>query len=216
MSITCLWITSPLLPLVQVRITTGALGEAAEVAAQRSSTKLDDAIVSAVGRVQGSLASRCPAFAYYLHGVRVWLPVLLVFQAVSAAVFVEISDANFGDACWNCWVTASTVGYGLVAGSLPGTWQVRLWSCFYILASVTLFASTVGHLVSLASARKAHEKRMRLKDAKLDGTLIAHLDRDGNGVDRMEYVIGMLTQRTRTPRGLIGWRPISFECLLIA
>ena len=31
-------------------------------------------------------------------------------------------------------------------------------------------------------------------EAKLDGDIVMSLDRDGNGVDRIEYVIGMLTK----------------------
>ena len=42
-----------------------------------------------------------------------------------------------------------------------------------------------------------------LMDARIDGDLIPTLDRDGNGVDRIEYVIGMLTHL-----GVLSWSDV--------
>lgn len=52
--------------------------------------------------------------------------------------------------------------------------------------------------------RDAMRKRQHaLLEARLDGDLIPTLDRDGNGVDRVEYVIGMLTHM-----GIVSWAEI--------
>ena len=111
---------------------------------------------------------------------------------------------GFGDACWHCWVVASTVGYGLVASDVPGTNLARAWASVHILLGVTLFATTVGHFMSLHGSRTARMKSAQLKSGKLDQELIAKLDRDGgNGVDRMEYVVGMLTQI-----GVVNWSDV--------
>ena len=192
-----------------------------------TSTTLDDRLLDCISDQAGALSRSLPLLAYYVKGSVTWLIVLFAFQLLSALAYVEIcrgedqsgelhfgydydsaeesgnEPLSFGVACWHVWVVASTIGYGLVAGRMPGTPSMRAFASVHIIFGTTLLASTVGHLLSLRGQRHAKLRALKLKNATLDKELIEALDRDGNGVDRMEYVVGMLTQL-----GLISWNDV--------
>ena len=133
---------------------------------------------------------------------------LVGFQSLSAYIFVAVSPKSagidFGTALWHCWATGSTVGYGQVASQLPTTPAVRAWASAHILLSVSLFATAVGQLLDLEGAHRAARKREQLKAMEMDIDFIKLFDRDGEGgVDRMEFVVGMLTQL-----GVLSWADV--------
>ncbi len=176
---------------------------------KRSKTTFDDRLLNCVSNGTTRAARALPLICYYVKGLIIWLFALVGFQLASAAIFVSISrgasddDLAFSEALWHCWVVASTVGYGLVASELPSTPEMHLWSVVHILLGVTLLSGAIGQVVHLSTIRKAKMRRNEIINATMDEALIDALDRDGNGVDRMEYTVGMLTQL-----GLLSWQDV--------
>eukprot|EP00929_Paragymnodinium_shiwhaense_P032917 TRINITY_DN18183_c0_g1_i2.p1 TRINITY_DN18183_c0_g1~~TRINITY_DN18183_c0_g1_i2.p1 ORF type:complete len:242 (-),score=35.70 TRINITY_DN18183_c0_g1_i2:83-808(-) len=93
------------------------------------------------------------------------------------------------DALYHCFITALTVGYGDVPLS---TQRARLWATFHIAFSVAWLAAFIARIDELRQARKAQLQRYDLLLRQLDTEMIASLDRNGLGVDRLEFVVGML------------------------
>ena len=94
----------------------------------------------------------------------------------------------------------TTVGYGDVAIT---TQAGRMTAFFHILISVTWLATFVSKLRALHSDRQQELKRQELLSKQLDTTLITSLDTDGNGVNKLEFVVGMLTKLE-----LIDWADV--------
>ena len=84
--------------------------------------------------------------------------------------------------------------YGEIAAQLPPTPGFRILSSLQIIVSVFGLAGMLADLQMTSAREDAKERRKSLLEAKLDGDIVMSLDRDGNGVDRIEYVIGMLTK----------------------
>ena len=115
---------------------------------------------------------------------------MLGAQLGSAAAFMVVEPGlSFGTALYHCLISATTVGYGDVALT---TQPARLWACVHILFSVTWLASLIGHVDELRVQRKAQLQRADLLRKQLDSALITSLDRNGKGVDKLEFVVGML------------------------
>uniref|UniRef100_A0A7S4C0C4 EF-hand domain-containing protein n=1 Tax=Chrysotila carterae TaxID=13221 RepID=A0A7S4C0C4_CHRCT len=115
---------------------------------------------------------------------------LLFILLASAAIFMSFEDEwSLGDAVYHCWITALTVGYGDVYIATQGG---RLWACFQILLSTTYIAYLVSKLQSLHGTREQQLKKYDLLQKQLDEQLITSLDKDGNGLNKEEFVLGML------------------------
>lgn len=86
-------------------------------------------------------------------------------------------------------MTATTIGLGDIA---PQSQAGRLYGIVHMLASVLLFRSVLQTILDgYERRRKAIRKREMLRK-QLDEELIASLDTDGDGVDKTEFVLGML------------------------
>jgi hypothetical protein len=128
--------------------------------------------------------------AYY--GKHLMGPIMLIFcvQLFCAWIFTLVVPAlDFGSAFYHCLVTATTVGYGDI--SLPND-NARMWAFFHILISVSLLAAIIGDVGELALERKTKLHKLTLLKGQLDTDLMKSLDLDGNGVDKFEFVFGML------------------------
>jgi hypothetical protein len=118
--------------------------------------------------------------------------VIVSFQLLFAAVFVAIEPGwDFGTAMYHCLVTATTVGYGDVSITTNGG---RMWAFLHILISVSLLAALIGQVGELAADRTLALKKLNLFDKSMDTDLMLSLDKDGDGVDRFEFVVGMLSK----------------------
>jgi len=97
-----------------------------------------------------------------------------------------------GHAIYLCVVTATTVGYGDVGvRDTPGQ---RLFASFHILYSVSSAAALLNTVSMLSAERKLQLRKSSLLKRQLDMDLIASLDKDNNGLDKLEFVVGMLTK----------------------
>lgn len=127
---------------------------------------------------------------YWTQGLACSVIVLLLLQFVSAGVFALVQPGlGYWMAFWHCIVTATTVGFGDVALSEQAA---RLWAFFHILLSVSWLAAFIARAQDLYNERVYELKQRALLEKRLDVHLIEALDKDGSGVDKLEFVIGML------------------------
>lgn len=132
------------------------------------------------------------AKVYWAQGLAPWVVLQLLCQILFTWVFVALQpDLTFGDALYHCLVSATTVGYGDVSFTEQGA---RLLAFFHIALSVTWFAAMIGRVQELSAVRKSQLARADLLRRQMDLDLITALDRDGHGVDKLEFVIGMMIQ----------------------
>ena len=87
--------------------------------------------------------------------------------------------------------TATTVGYGDVSISSDGGKMVAV---FHMLISVSMLAATLSEYDLLSVKRADELRRGRQFLGRLNVENILSLDTDGEGVDRFEFVVGMLTR----------------------
>ena len=113
---------------------------------------------------------------------------IIIIQIIFASIFTIIETSwSFGDAFYHCIVTATTVGYGDVTIL---TESGRVFAFVHIVISVSLLAALIGDVGELAEERKSSLHKLSLLKGRLDLGLMKSLDRDGNGVDKFEFVIG--------------------------
>jgi hypothetical protein len=130
-------------------------------------------------------------FKFWFKGLAFGVTMLLVIQVVFAGIFVCTQpDMGYGNALYHCLVTATTVGYGDIA---LATQAARVVAIFQIFTSVTWLASFISHVDELRLVRQVEIKRLELLTKPFDREKIKQFDRgDGHGVDKCEFVVGML------------------------
>ena len=116
----------------------------------------------------------------------------LVRQCIFAGVFSVVEPhMDFGTAFYHCLVTATTVGYGdTKIFSYEGRWL----AFFHILTSVSGLAALLSDYDVLRERRRKELRAVRQFLGRLNVEMIMSLDIDGEGVDRFEFVVGMLTR----------------------
>mmetsp|Transcript_116956 Transcript_116956/g.342511 ORF Transcript_116956/g.342511 Transcript_116956/m.342511 type:complete len:379 (-) Transcript_116956:48-1184(-) len=118
--------------------------------------------------------------------------VIVVFQFVSAAVLCAVQDGVlYGDALYLCLVTATTVGYGDISLSTNGA---KIWAFFHIALSVSWLAALISEVSQRKKMRRAELQQVQMLARQMDKELIQSLDKTGNGVDKLEFVVGMLIE----------------------
>ena len=126
-----------------------------------------------------------------LRQKRIFFLVAILFLQLGGAVAVYVSEKetfNFVDSLYWAWQTTSTVGYG---DSFLHK-RTRIFGAFYALLSVGALAACLGGLTGASEEAKDEKKYRKLMRRELDLGLIDRLDRDNNGVDRAEFLVGML------------------------
>jgi len=130
--------------------------------------------------------------AWYIHYPKQLLPSVLItvlFQQFASVIFCAVEGWDYGEAMYHCWVTASTVGFGDLSIVTDGG---RIWAIIHISISVCLLAAFIADIEVVRTRRRLELKRKALLLKKMDVDLIKSLDTDNTGVDKMEFVTGML------------------------
>jgi hypothetical protein len=136
---------------------------------------------------------KVPRPVYFFYTLKM-LPNVLINLCVQLAfseMFVQQEDWDYQTALYHCLVTATTVGYGDTSIKTRGGQWVAI--C-HILVSVCLLGDTISEMDTSREERRHELQRYSLLQKKLDKDLILSLDQDGKGVDKTEFVIGMLTK----------------------
>ena len=129
-------------------------------------------------------------FLFYMKGTAVGLIYFIVFQCIVASIITYIDPhISTSDVWWYCFVTATTVGYGDVnVKSQMG----RLLATLHIILSVIWLAAIIGHVKSLNDRRARQLRHVEMLKRRLDHSILETMDRDGQGVDRVEFVVETL------------------------
>ena len=90
------------------------------------------------------------------------------------------------------------MGYGDVSISTP---EARLFAFFHILLSVSWLGASISQFGELKTVRQAQLTEFEMLQKQLDEKLIQSLDKDGLGVERVEFVVGMLSNLGATYAG---------------
>ena len=130
-------------------------------------------------------------FFYYGKGLLGPFVLFLLEQVFFAALFCQTLGWHFSVAFYHCMVTATTVGYG---DTKLTTYDSRWLATFHILASVSGLAALLSDFDVLREQRRHEVRRAQQFLGRLNVDMIMSLDHDGKGVDRFEFVIGMLTR----------------------
>mmetsp|Transcript_5550 Transcript_5550/g.14665 ORF Transcript_5550/g.14665 Transcript_5550/m.14665 type:complete len:473 (+) Transcript_5550:42-1460(+) len=133
---------------------------------------------------------RRPAI-YYTKNMLAPFVVIISVQCFFAAIFTVLEDWTFGTALYHCLVTATTVGYGDTRITND---SARMWAFFHIAISVSLLTAIIADFGELKAQRTAALKKISMLKGSLDIDLMRSLDIDGDGVDKFEFVIGMLAK----------------------
>ena len=155
------------------------------------------------------------AFPFYLKNSIFWLLLGFAVLLIGAATFAYVEEidevdsggglrhwsdlpwpdgptsygARYARAFYFCWVSLTTVGYGDVTlHSQAG----RGWACLYLFVCVVLIAAVVAKLSTLKADRMLKHRMREMLHMQLDWEMIKTLDKDGNGIDKLEFVVGML------------------------
>lgn len=132
------------------------------------------------------------ALIFYGRSLAAPFVCFIVLQIVCAAVFVAIEDdvnGDYGKALYHCLITATTVGYGDVS---IRTDDGKIFAVVHILLSVSLLAAILTNVDELRSKRRTQLKHGKMFLDRINVKNILSLDTDGLGVDRFEFVVGML------------------------
>ena len=93
---------------------------------------------------------------------------------------------------------ATTVGYGDISVTLNKT---RFFSGIHLLVSVALLAALITDIGILGEECRRQMKKYAEARAMLDRDLILSLDEDGNGLDKYEFVVGLLVKLEMVDKG---------------
>ena len=138
--------------------------------------------------------------AAIFYTTRLLGPVLMLFafQVIFAFAFTAIEpDWDFGVSIYHCLVTATTVGYGDVR---IVTNSGKTCAIVHILVSVCALGAIVGDIDTARSERAAEIFRAKQLSQRFDRQKLEHLladkkfNQDGGGVDKFEFVVGMLLE----------------------
>merc|ERR1712087_605788 len=128
---------------------------------------------------------------YYFKNLLPSLLLLLPVQLLFASLFTSLEAWDFWTSLYHCFVTATTVGYG---DTSPSSQPSRLFSSAHIFVSVVLLAALLNEVTIAVKNRQLQLRKVMELQRKLDPELLTSLDRDGNGIDRNEFVLGMLLE----------------------
>lgn len=129
---------------------------------------------------------------------RLALPIVICHVYVGMHVFSRLEHWNHRDALYYCVTLLTTVGYGDVS---PKTVEGKLFSCFYIVLSISMISASMGSLfgqlyTNMNTRIHASDFKGRLLSAfgsmafvTLTGACFAHLSEGWSAVDSLYWAI---------------------------
>ena len=134
---------------------------------------------------------KVPRTPFYYYGKNLAIPLIMVvvIQCLFAWVFCIIEGWDFETSFYHCINTMATVGYGDVA--INGD-SGRMWAFFHIAISVSILSAIYADTLTLQQKRAEASHKMKMIQGSLDVNLMMSLDKNGDGVDKFEFVTGML------------------------
>jgi voltage-gated potassium channel Kch len=108
---------------------------------------------------------------------------------VGGGIVSIVEDKSFISGIYWAFQTTTTVGYG---DESQENSQARIIASLYLLLSCGVVGSAIANIAGAKEDTKRELKQRNLLRKKLDLDMIQALDKDGNGVDRAEFVVGML------------------------
>mmetsp|Transcript_54219 Transcript_54219/g.123557 ORF Transcript_54219/g.123557 Transcript_54219/m.123557 type:complete len:184 (-) Transcript_54219:596-1147(-) len=118
-----------------------------------------------------------------------FLGVILALQMVGGLLVCGLEGWPFVKGIYWAFQTTFTIGYGDCA--LTGA-NSRVFAALYALLSVGALGGAFAGISGAKKEAEAEKHFRKLMRQELDPAMIARLDRDGDGVDRAEFVLGML------------------------
>jgi hypothetical protein len=139
-----------------------------------------------------------PRHPLVYYGRNMLAPVLifLTLQFLFSAIFISVESWSYSVALYHCIITATTVGYGDISIETDAGRGVAI---AHILVSVSLLAAIVADIDSLREERRKNLLRGKQFVERVNVDNILSLDQDGQGVDRFEFVVGMLIRLEMVP-----------------
>lgn len=141
----------------------------------------------------GDIDNYEPPSFYSHYGRGLWFPLtsmIVVVLLVSAAVFTALEEEwTYWEGVYHCWITSTTVGYGDMSISTQGG---RLWATCHIFLAVVWLLTILNRIILLQNQRKRQLQQKSMMEKSLDVDLIKSLDKDGGGVDKLEFIAQML------------------------
>ncbi len=132
------------------------------------------------------------AFIFYFRGLLPYLVCVILVQWYFALHFMQVEPGwTAWMAMYHCFITATTVGYGDVAITTDAGRQL---ATLHILLSVCIVAAFIGAIDELRAKRQMQVKAFEQLQRSLDVDLMRSLDKNGDGISKLEFVIGMLIE----------------------
>ena len=126
---------------------------------------------------------------YYTKNLLSPFVVILLGQNLWAIGYWQLEGWSYRRAWYHCMTTMTTVGYG---DCTIATDSGKLFATFHLIFSVSLLGSLISEIFELMASREKQLQRADLLKKRLDPELIRSLDKDGGGLDKAEFVLGML------------------------
>ena len=120
-----------------------------------------------------------------------YISILVFMQLLGAGFIMWMENWSFLTSFYWAYQTATTIGYG-EQGTVPTLQGSHLFASAYALASVGALGASLAGLETTRQEAKAEKDFRRLMRSEIDPDMLTSLDRDGQGVDKAEFVVGML------------------------
>lgn len=160
----------------------------------RCSDEMDEAMANAPG-----------AIIFWVSNMFVPVMMFTTWQLFCACIFMVLQDLTFPLSFYHCVVTATTVGYG----DVPVMEESRPFAVIHIGVGVALLGACIAEVPALFDIRSVQIRQLEILQRALDVEMIKQLDRDGNGVDKLEFCIGILIEIGAELGGLpLQWEDI--------
>ena len=124
------------------------------------------------------------------RGYTLGLVLLLVFFG-ALIVWLYEEEWSYIKSLYFIVVTVTTVGYGDIDLPREGS---KVFLIFFIPISVCVVAGALGSLGAIQIEMEADKKKLESLNRKLDFNMIREMDTDGDGVDKLEFLVAMLVQ----------------------